>query len=120
VLVNVITSNVVPPALIVPGVNDLAINGRLGATVSTSTAVQVPLAQPAPVLVTPPGTEMVAVFVTCVCAIAMFCVARRTSVAMTTLCHSAPNNFVFNLKKPRRLNTFFLQKFKTIPIKKIV
>jgi hypothetical protein len=116
VLVNVITSSVVPPELIVAGVNDLATNGRLGVTVSTSTAVHVPLAHPAPVLVMPGGTEIVAVFVTCVCAIAIFCVANRTSAANTRLEASAPHLFKFNRKMTRRLNTFFLQNSKTVPM----
>jgi hypothetical protein len=64
VLVNVITNNVVPPALMVDGVNDLETVGRLGVTASGSTAVQVPDPHPAPVLVTPDGTEMIAVLVT--------------------------------------------------------
>jgi hypothetical protein len=56
VFVNVMTSNVVPPALIVDGVNDFEIIGRLGVMTSVSVAEQVPPAQPAPVLVTPDGT----------------------------------------------------------------
>lgn len=64
--VNVMTKRVVPPALIVDGVKDLEIIGRLGVTTSTSAAVHVPVEQlrPEPVLVTPAGTEMNAVFVT--------------------------------------------------------
>ena len=42
--------------------------GRLGVMVSTSAAVHVPEPQPAPVLVTPAGMEIVAVLVTCDCA----------------------------------------------------
>ncbi|TAG24209.1 MAG: hypothetical protein EAZ37_16845, partial [Burkholderiales bacterium] len=63
VLVNVITKRVVPPALIVLGVNDLEIVGRLGVMGSESAAVHVPPVQPAPVFVTPEGTEMKAVLV---------------------------------------------------------
>lgn len=55
-LVNVITSRDVPPALIVDGVNDFETSGRLGVMTSVSVAKQVPVAQPAPVLVTPAGT----------------------------------------------------------------
>lgn len=68
VLVKVMTNNVVPLELMVDGVKLLATVGRLGVIVSTSATVQVPDAQPAPVLVTPDGTEIVAVFVTWVCA----------------------------------------------------
>ena len=64
VFVNVITKRLVPPALIDVGANDLEIVGRLGEMTSGSTAVHVPLVQPAPVLVTPDGTEIVAVLVT--------------------------------------------------------
>lgn len=62
------TSSVVPPALIVDGVKDLEMIGRLGEIVSLSAAVQVPVEQfsPDPVLVTPEGTDIEAVFVTCV------------------------------------------------------
>ena len=60
----VITRSVVPPALIVDGVNDLETIGRLGVTGSLSAAVHVPELQPNPVLVTPVGTEMEAVLVT--------------------------------------------------------
>jgi hypothetical protein len=50
----------------VEGVNDLVSVGRLAVIVSLSAAVQVPVPQPAPVLVTPDGTDMNAVLVTCV------------------------------------------------------
>ena len=65
-LVKVITKSVVPPALMVDGVNDLAIVGRLGVMVSISAAVHVPVLQPMPlpVFVTPVGTEIAAVLVT--------------------------------------------------------
>lgn len=68
VLVNVITSRVVPFELMLEGLKLLPTVGRLGVTVSTSATVQVPDPQPAPVFVTPEGTEIVAVLVTCVCA----------------------------------------------------
>ena len=61
---NVITKRVVPPAVMVLGVNDLEIVGRLGVTGSESAAVHVPLLQPTPVFVTPDGTEINAVLVT--------------------------------------------------------
>lgn len=63
---NVITNNVVPPALIVAGAKVLEIVGRLGVMPSLSANVQVPVAHPAPVLVTPDGTEIVTVLVTVV------------------------------------------------------
>ena len=61
-----ITNRVVPPAMMVDGVNVFAMVGRLGVTASESATVQVPEAQPkpVPVLVTPDGTEIVAVLVT--------------------------------------------------------
>jgi hypothetical protein len=59
------------------GENDLEIVGRLGVMVSESAAVHVPDVQPAPVLVTPEGTEMNAVLVTCVCANAGSCRLMR-------------------------------------------
>jgi hypothetical protein len=58
------TSRVVPPALMVEGVNALETVGRLGEIVSLSAAVHVPEPHPAPVLVTPEGTEIVTVLVT--------------------------------------------------------
>ena len=58
------TSNVVPPALIVDGVKSFETVGRLGVTGSESAAVQVPDVQSALVLLTPDGTEMVAVLTT--------------------------------------------------------
>lgn len=63
-LVNVITNNVVPPALIVVGAKVLEMVGWLGVMGSLSAAVQVPEPHPAPVLVTPEGTEIVTVLVT--------------------------------------------------------
>lgn len=68
VLVNVMTNSVVPPALIVEGVKDLEMIGRLGVIGSESAAVHVPVEQlsPEPVFVTPAGTDIDAVFVTCV------------------------------------------------------
>lgn len=68
VLVNVITSKEVPLAKMVAGVKDLATSGALTEMVSMSATVQVPEAQPAPVLDTPVGTEIEAVLVTWVCA----------------------------------------------------
>jgi hypothetical protein len=67
VLMKVMTKREVPPALIEVGENDLDIVGRLGVIGSESATVQVPVAQPTPVLVTPEGTEMRAVLVTWVC-----------------------------------------------------
>ena len=64
VLVKVITSSVVPFELMLAGVKLLLTVGRLGVIVSVSAAVQVPVVQPAPVFVTPDGTEIVAVLVT--------------------------------------------------------
>lgn len=64
--VKVMTKRLVPPALMVGNVNDLETNGLLALTGSTSTAVHVPDAQFRPVLVTPAGTEINAVLVTCV------------------------------------------------------
>lgn len=110
-LVKVITKSVVPPAVIVVGANVLEIVGGLVVTLSTSVTVQVPEIQPAPVLVTPDGTEMDAVLVTCVCAIAGICVLNRNRSAhrprKTRPARFNPNNEVF-----RRLNTFCLQIFK--------
>lgn len=63
-LVNVITNKVVPPAAIVEGVNVLLTVGKLGVILSMSATVQVPEAQAGLVLVTPDGTEIVAVLVT--------------------------------------------------------
>jgi hypothetical protein len=61
----VITNKDVPPALIVEGVKDLETLGLLGVTESGSKTVHVPEVQPAPVLLTPEGTEIVAVLTTC-------------------------------------------------------
>lgn len=113
VLVNVITNSVVPPALIAVGVNDLETVGRLGVIVSISAAVQVPVLQPAPlpVLVTPDGTEINAVLVTCVCANAGNCklIRKRNShkPLISMPADFNPNNDVF-----RRLSTFCLPIFK--------
>jgi hypothetical protein len=68
-LEKVITNNVVPPALIVAGAKDFETVGRLGAIVSKSATVQVPEVQSTLVLLTPEGTEIVAVLTTWVCAI---------------------------------------------------
>lgn len=78
VLVKVITRSEVPPALIVPGVNDLETNGTLAVTASRSATVHVPEAQPAAVLDTPAGAEIEAVLVIWVCARAA-CEATRES-----------------------------------------
>jgi hypothetical protein len=67
VLVKVITRSVVPPALMVEGANNLPMVGRLGVTVSMSEAVHVPELQAMLVLLTPEGTEIVAVLTTWVC-----------------------------------------------------
>lgn len=61
---NVITNSVVPPALMVEGEKVFDTVGLLGVIESLSAAVQVPVAQPLPVFVTPDGTEIVAVLVT--------------------------------------------------------
>lgn len=66
VLVKVITNNVVPAALIVEGAKVLLTLGRLGVMLSLSATVHVPDVQAGLVLVTPEGTEMIAVLVTCV------------------------------------------------------
>lgn len=68
VLVKVMTSKDVPPAVIVEGLKVLDTKGALAVIVSISATVQVPVAQPAPVLETPTGTEIEAVLVTWVCA----------------------------------------------------
>jgi di/tricarboxylate transporter len=85
VFVNVMTSNEVPPALILPGVNVLDTCGRLGETVSISATVQVPAKQPVAVLVlvTLGGAEMDAVLVICVCALAI-CGTKRLSSTPST------------------------------------
>jgi hypothetical protein len=72
VLVNVITSNEVPPALMVVGLKVLETVGRLAMIVSLSIALQVPATQAVAVLVlvTVAGAEMEAVLVIWVCAIA--------------------------------------------------
>jgi hypothetical protein len=116
-LVNVITNSVVPPALMLLGVNDLASVGRLGVIVSMSAAVQVPDAQPmpVPVFVTPAGTEIAAVLVTCVCANAGSCNAIRKKNA-----HKPPTRKLAdrNLSNDvnRRLSTFLLQFSKNEPV----
>jgi hypothetical protein len=109
VLVNVITSRVVPPALMVVGENDFEIVGRLGVMVSISAAVHVPVLQPMPlpVFVTPEGTEMEAVFVTCVCANAGICIASRKTDVHRML-KKAPADRNRNIEDVRRLNTFLL------------
>jgi hypothetical protein len=101
------TKRVVPPAFMVLGVNDLEIVGRLGVIGSESAAVQVPPVQPAPVLVTPAGTEMNAVLVTCVCASAGACsIAMKESNKQPNAQALAGRNF--HNEKKRRSNTFFL------------
>jgi hypothetical protein len=109
VFVNVITNNVVPPALIEDGVNDLEIVGRLGVIASISAAVHVPVLHPTPlpVLVTPEGTEIEAVFVTCVCANAGACIASRKTDAHSVH-QSAPADRNRSIEDVRRLSTFFL------------
>jgi hypothetical protein len=107
VLVNVITKSVVPPALIVEGEKDLAIVGRLGVIVSKSATVQVPEVHATLVLLTPDGTEIVAVFTTCVCAKEGIWNASKKTNSHRPLksvpAECNPNMYVF-----RRLNTFFL------------
>lgn len=73
VLVIVIVKRVVPPAAMLDGEKVLEINGLEGVTASISDAEQTPLVQPVAVfvLVTLAGGEITAVFVTCVCPIAM-------------------------------------------------
>ena len=112
-LVNVITNNEVPPALRVDGVNDLAIAGRLGVMASLSAAVQVPLPQPAAVLVIPDGTEIDAVLVTCVCANAGNCKLIRKRNTHRLL-KSAPVSFNPNDVVFRRLRSFCLPIFKNV------
>lgn len=106
-MVNVITNSVVPPALIVDGEKDFDIVGLLGEMLSLSATVHVPDAQPEPVFVTPDGTEIEAVLVTCVCANAGICIAIRNTNAhrppKSVPADRNPNNDIF-----RRLNTFFL------------
>jgi hypothetical protein len=80
--VNVITSKEVPPAGILDGENVLDTTGKLGVTVSVSTAEQVPAIQNVEVLVlvTPPGGAIVAVLVTDVCAIAAWATKRHKTI----------------------------------------
>jgi hypothetical protein len=113
VLVKVITKSVVPPALMVDGVNDLATAGWLGVMVSVSAAVHVPVPQPAPVLVTPDGTEIDAVLVTCVCAKLGKCNVNSKRKSHRPP-QSAPVDRNPNTEDIRRLSTFFLLFFKKI------
>lgn len=111
VLVNVMTRSVVAPALMVVGVKDFETVGRLGVMVSKSAAVQVPELQATFVLLTPEGTEIVAVLTTWVWENA----GAWESTTKTTIhrpLHSAPADNNPNLKVSRRLNTFCLQNFK--------
>lgn len=107
VFVNVITNKDVPPALIVDGVKALEMLGRLGVMESGSTAVHVPEVQPAPVFVTPEGTEMDAVLVTCVWAKAFGCTAKRKASIHRPM-KTAPVSFNLNKEDFRKLNTFCL------------
>jgi hypothetical protein len=107
VLVKVITNNVVPPALMVDGEKVLETVGLLGVMESLSAAVQVPNVQPAPVLVTPEGTEIVAVLVTWLWAKPDSGNDNRNSAAnKQPMSLPAPNRLDKDTK--RRLNTFFL------------
>jgi hypothetical protein len=110
-LVKVITNSVVPPALMVVGVKVLASKGRLGVMLSTSAAVQVPEPQPEPVFVTPEGTEIEAVLVTCVCANDGKCKLIKKRNSHRLLKHM-PVNFNPSNEVFRRLNTFCLPIFK--------
>lgn len=109
VFVNVITNKVVSPALIVDGVNDFEMPGRLGVMGSLSAAVQVPVEQPKPlpVFVTPEGTDIEAVFVTCVCANAGICIVRKKTNTHRPLT-SAPADFNPKNDAFRKLSTFCL------------
>ncbi len=86
VLVKVITSKDVPPALMVDGVNVLETNGTLAVIVSLSVAVQVPATQAVAVLVlvTDAGAEMEAVLVIWVCAKAICGKARPANKPMSS------------------------------------
>ena len=108
VFVKVITSSVVPPALIVDGVKVLETIGRLGVMLSISAAVQVPAMHPKPVFVTPTGTEIVAVLVTCDWANAGECSpARKANTHRPST--SWLVEYSLNREAFRRLSTFCLQ-----------
>jgi hypothetical protein len=100
VLVNVITSRLVPPAVIVEGVNVLLTVGRLGVMLSVSATVHVPVAQDGLVFVTPEGTEIVAVLTTWVCAEAVSWKKKRMSNANRTRI-SIPGALFPNSVSPR-------------------
>jgi hypothetical protein len=111
VLVKLITNRLVPPAVIIEGVKVLLINGRLGVIVSMSAAVQVPVVHSAFVFETPLGTDIVAVLTTCVCAFAAS--SKPNSKQKTArMPHSNPFALSFKSITGRRLNTFFLMRFK--------
>lgn len=109
-----ITKRVVPPALMLEGAKVLETVGRLGVMLSPSAAVHVPVLQPEPVFVTPDGTEIVAVLVTCDCAKLELAVATKNSRAHRTP-KSIPAALRLNDNRERRLNTFFLLFSKKIP-----
>lgn len=87
VLVKVMTSKVVPPALMVLGLNVLATVGKLAVTVSLSAAVHVPATQPGAVLVlvTFNGGVIEAVLVIWVCAKASCGVANPADKPNTSV-----------------------------------
>jgi hypothetical protein len=107
VLVKVTTNKEVPPALIALGVKDFATNGKLAATASRSTAVQVPAKQPVAVLVlvTVGGAEIDAVLVICVCANAA-CEAKSASIPTSTNAIALVPRIIDHFTKVIRLNTF--------------
>jgi hypothetical protein len=107
------TRSVVAPALMVVGVKDLETVGRLGVMVSRSAAVQVPELQATFVLLTPEGTEMVAVLTTWVWEYAGKW-ENKAKRAKHRPPHSVPVDNNLNLKASRRLNTFCLQNFKKL------
>lgn len=112
VLVNVITNRLVPPAEIVDGVKVLPTVGRLGVMVSVSAAVHVPEAHPAPVFVTPEGTDIAAVLVTCVCASAPLWIKNRQPQA-TRKRFSNPEALLRFSSEQRRLDAL-LRFFKNV------
>lgn len=110
VLVKVITKSDVPPALMLPGVNDFETTGKLGDTESRSTAVQVPAAQPSAVLVfeTPAGAEIEAVLVIWVCAKA-FCGASRDSTTPAVSANALTVGKTKRQQKNTRLQTLAIR-----------
>lgn len=117
VLVKVITKSVVPPALILVGANVFETVGGLAVTISVSVAVQIPPVQPAAVLVlvTPRGTEIDAVLVTCVCAkTAGYKFNRNTNANRAR--SSAPVTFTPSDEFSKRLRTFCLPVSKKCPV----